>query len=48
VRDFDIPKGNAAMYYPEANVLTPRTLDPKSGTPSFKSMLVTISASAPA
>jgi len=31
-----IRAGNLAMYYPEANVLVPRTLDPKSQTPAFK------------
>jgi molybdopterin-dependent oxidoreductase alpha subunit len=29
---------NLAMYYPEANVLVPRRLDPRSRTPAFKSM----------
>ena len=32
VRPFDIRPGNAAMYYPEANVLVPRTVDPYSKT----------------
>ncbi len=27
---------NLAMYYPEANVLVPQKLDPRSKTPSFK------------
>jgi len=31
--------GNLAMYYPEANVLVPRRLDPRSKTPAFKSVL---------
>jgi molybdopterin-dependent oxidoreductase alpha subunit len=30
--------GNLAMYYPEANVLVPRRLDPRCGTPAFKSV----------
>ena len=34
----DIPPGNLAMYYPEANVLVPRRIDPSSGTPAFKSI----------
>jgi len=34
--------GNAAMYYPECNVLVPKTSDPRSRTPAFKSVLVTI------
>lgn len=32
----DITPGNIAMYYPEANILVPRRLDPKSKTPAFK------------
>jgi molybdopterin-dependent oxidoreductase alpha subunit len=36
VRRLDIAAGNAAMYYPEANVLVPRRSDPRSGTPPFK------------
>jgi len=36
----DIRAGNLAMYYPEANVLVPRRLDPRSGTPAFKSVRV--------
>jgi anaerobic selenocysteine-containing dehydrogenase len=35
----DIPPGNLAMYYPEANALVPRRVDPDSGTPAFKSVL---------
>ncbi len=43
-RPFDaIKPGNAMMYYPEANVLVPRTLDPQSKTPAFKAVVVTIS-----
>jgi molybdopterin-dependent oxidoreductase alpha subunit len=34
----DIPEGNLAMYFPEANVLVPRRIDPASGTPAFKSV----------
>ncbi len=37
-----IRTGNAAMYYPEANQLVPRTLDPRSHTPAFKSCAVSI------
>lgn len=37
-----IRPGNAAMYYPEANVLVSRHLDPKSKTPAFKCVVVTI------
>jgi molybdopterin-dependent oxidoreductase alpha subunit len=43
-----IRAGNALMYYPEANVLVSRRADPLSKTPSFKSVLVTIEAAAPA
>jgi anaerobic selenocysteine-containing dehydrogenase len=42
VRAFDIRAGNALMYFPEANVLVPQSVDPKSKTPAFKSVLVTI------
>src|SRR5690606_32626818 len=30
-----IRAGNAAMYYPEANILVSRVLDPTSKTPAF-------------
>jgi anaerobic selenocysteine-containing dehydrogenase len=39
-----IRSGNALMYYPEANVLVPRKLDPLSKTPVFKGVVVTIDA----
>ena len=39
----EIRDGNAMMYYPESNVLVPRTVDPQSRTPMFKNILVTIS-----
>ncbi|MCA9129693.1 MAG: FdhF/YdeP family oxidoreductase, partial [Planctomycetales bacterium] len=39
-----IRAGNVMMYFPEANVLVPRTLDPQSRTPAFKSVVVTIAA----
>ena len=42
VRPFDIKAGNAAMYFPEANVLVPTTTDPDSKTPAFKSVLITL------
>ncbi len=42
VREFDIAKGCAMMYYPEANVLVPQDHDPRSKTPAFKSVIVTI------
>ncbi|MEM7474548.1 MAG: FdhF/YdeP family oxidoreductase [Planctomycetota bacterium] len=40
----DIRPGNVLMYFPEANVLVPRTLDPQSKTPAFKAVPVTIAA----
>lgn len=42
VRTLDIRPGNAVMYYPEANVLVPRDVDPLSKTPAFKSVPVTL------
>jgi anaerobic selenocysteine-containing dehydrogenase len=42
VRTFDIPPGNASTYYPEANVLIARHVDPQSKTPAFKNIPVTI------
>lgn len=38
----DIREGSAAMYYPEANVLVPRRIDPRSKTPAFKSIAARI------
>ena len=35
----ELPPGNLAMYYPEANVLVPRRIDARSKTPAFKSVL---------
>ena len=40
---YDIPRGCAATYYPEANVLMPLAHhDPKSGTPSYKATPVRV------
>ncbi len=36
----EIRPGNAAMYYPEANVLVSRHVDPSSKTPAFKCVIV--------
>lgn len=47
VRVVDIRAGNAAMYYPEANLLVPRTADPESRTPAFKSIVVAVRAEVP-
>lgn len=44
VRPYDIPPGNACMYYPEANVLVPRTADAQSRTPAFKSVVIRLEA----
>ena len=38
-----IRPGNVLMYFPEANVLLDRTVDPKSRTPAFKGALVSVS-----
>lgn len=44
---YNIPKGSVAAYYPEANVLVALDqFDAKSGTPSYKSIPVTIRAAA--
>ncbi|MDP4013529.1 MAG: FdhF/YdeP family oxidoreductase [Candidatus Nanopelagicales bacterium] len=37
-----IRPGNVAMYYPEANSLVPDDVDPRSGTPAFKSVPVRV------
>jgi len=42
VREFEIRAGNAAMYYPEANQLVPADADPRSRTPAFKAVAVTV------
>ena len=48
VRSFEgIRPGNAFMYYPEANVLVPRTLDPSSKTPAFKCVLAEVEPAEP-
>jgi molybdopterin-dependent oxidoreductase alpha subunit len=43
VRPFDIRQGNALMYFPEANVLVSKDIDPVSRTPSFKNVFVKVS-----
>ena len=42
VRQHDIRAGNALMYYPEANVLVSTQTDPRSKTPAFKCVDVTL------
>lgn len=37
VRLLDVARGSCVMYYPEANAILPRRIDPRSGTPAFKS-----------
>jgi anaerobic selenocysteine-containing dehydrogenase len=39
---FDLPRGSVLAYYPEANVLCGRAVDPRSKTPAFKSVPVWI------
>ncbi|MGV8855434.1 MAG: FdhF/YdeP family oxidoreductase [Devosia sp.] len=39
-RAFDLPRGSAMAYYPEANVLVGTAVDPRSKTPAFKSVSV--------
>jgi molybdopterin-dependent oxidoreductase alpha subunit len=43
---FDVRRGNALCYYPEANALVPAHVAEKSGTPGFKSVSVKIERSA--
>lgn len=38
----EIKSGNALMYFPEANILVSRQVDPKSRTPAFKGVLITL------
>jgi molybdopterin-dependent oxidoreductase alpha subunit len=38
--EFDLPPGNLMAYYPEANILIGRNVDPRSKTPAFKSVPV--------
>jgi anaerobic selenocysteine-containing dehydrogenase len=38
----NIKPGNAAMYYPEANTIVGRAVDPQSRTPAFKNVIVRI------
>lgn len=41
---FDLPAGSVLAYYPEANVLIPTDVDPRSKTPAFKSVPVEVVA----
>ncbi|MFV8817255.1 FdhF/YdeP family oxidoreductase [Haliea sp. E17] len=38
----ELPAGSVAAYYPEANILTSRLCDPRSHTPQFKSVPVSL------
>ena len=43
VAEFDqIRPGSVAMYYPESNILVPKSADPLSRTPAYKSIAVTL------
>jgi len=42
VLSYPIKPGNVMMYYPEANILVPKSIDPDSKTPSFKSIEITV------
>lgn len=41
---FDVPRGSALAYYPEANVLVGTEIDPRSKTPAFKSVPVWVAS----
>ena len=41
-RPYDVRAGSAVMYYPEANVLVPRDVDPRSRTPAFKAVAIEV------
>lgn len=41
-RAYDVSVGSAVMYFPEANVLVPTTVDGQSRTPAYKSVPVKI------
>lgn len=42
VRPFDLPPGNVLAYFPEANCLVGTQVDPRSKTPAFKSVPVSV------
>ena len=46
VKLFNLPKGCLAAYYPEANALGSRLMDPRSHTPEFKSVAVSVTVPA--
>ena len=42
VYGFDLPRANAMAYFPEANILIGKESDPRSKTPAFKSVAISI------
>lgn len=42
IKLFNLPRGCVAAYYPEANILSSRLTDPRSHTPQFKSIAVSL------
>lgn len=42
VKAFDLPEGNVMAYFPEANILVAQATDPRSKTPAFKSIPISI------
>jgi anaerobic selenocysteine-containing dehydrogenase len=42
VYGFELRRGDVMAYFPEANVLTRREIDPRSKTPAFKSTPVSV------
>ncbi len=47
VKVFDLPQGNVMAYFPEANILVSQATDPRSKTPAFKSIAVSIKSHTP-
>jgi anaerobic selenocysteine-containing dehydrogenase len=48
VYPIDVADGDAVAFYPEANCLTARTVDPRSRTPGFKATAIAIEPERPA
>lgn len=42
VKAFNLPEGNVMAYFPEANILVGQATDPRSKTPAFKSIPISI------
>ncbi|MEO5805181.1 FdhF/YdeP family oxidoreductase [Devosia sp.] len=47
VKGFDLPRGSAMAYYPEANILVGTAVDPRSKTPAFKSISIRLENALP-